>query len=439
MSILISNVKDLTLVAAMNGIVELPPALARHIKFSRQKFKELEDKGLIAPSYSLLNHSRTEEFLRDKVFMCTGLTDENKEEVDVIYYPVSSRQEAGLYALLICLNNDDTLTVGYLYEGGYFVTDNIEYNKHDWLTQNRKWKYIGVSLLNVNKINRHAANTKVLADEFKMLTYYLLTTNSREEPELNDDLLFYGGTPGFNVITGERMQPPGVGTPDELRVSKTPQSLVVEPVEEAEEDQTVLSVTVKESLEEPSGESEEKSIQEMISELTSVVKQTRMEQSFFDKNITQLIKDNHSDILGMTHRLFSNLKESNENEQSRFAKKTTETLEEGQKSILGMTQSLLYDIDQSMKRLHIAFNQQSNNANVKPAAVMEPIEVQTIDELRLLVNKLADKNLKLTEEIAAIKQTLARFETAPNEKDNNTIFKATQFIDSVLIGESKDK
>lgn len=402
MSILISNVKDLTLVAAMNGMVELPVALARHIKFSRQKFKELEDKGLTTPSYSLLNHSRTEEFLRDKVFMCTGLTDENKEEVDVIYYPVSSRQEAGLYALLICLNNDNTLTVGYLYEGGYFVTDNIEYNKHDWLTQNRKWKYIGVSLLNVNKINRHVVNTEVLADEFKMLTYYLLTTNSREEPELDDDLLFYGGTPGFNVITGERMQPPGVGTPDGLRVSKTAQTLVVEPVEEAEVDQTVLGVTVKESLEEPSDESEEKSIQEMISELTSVVKQTRMEQV-------------------------------------KFSKKITETLEEGQKSILGMTQSLFYDIDQSMKRLHIAFNQQSNNANVKPAAVIEPIEVQTIDELRLLVNKLADKNLKLTEEITAIKQTLARFETAPNEKDNNTIFKATQFIDSVLIGETKDK
>lgn len=208
MSKLIKNVHDLRLLAAMNGTVPLTDELCNHIKLGSIKFKDLPGDAIP----SMLNHSTGEEFKQSDIKMCTGLTDNNGDDVDVIYCPVSSRDELGLYAILLCLYKDGPMTVGYLYEGGHIVTDSIQYDQKEWLTVDKNWKRIPVSLLNATKLRRHVVNTEVLLNTLKLTGYFIHTTSSRENPTVSDDLLYYNNTPAVNVRTGQTFQNPALAS-----------------------------------------------------------------------------------------------------------------------------------------------------------------------------------------------------------------------------------
>lgn len=208
MSKLIKNVKDLRLLAVMNGTVPLTDELCNHIKLGGVKFK-----GLTADANaSMLNHSTAEEFILSDIKMCTGLTDSNGDGVDVIYYPVNSREELGLYAILLCLYKDGPMTVGYLYNGGHVITDSIQYNQQEWLTVDKNWKYAPVSLLNATKLRRHVTNNEVLIHTLRLTGYLIHTTSSRYSPTLTEDLLYYNNTPAVNVRTGEMFTGPAVSS-----------------------------------------------------------------------------------------------------------------------------------------------------------------------------------------------------------------------------------
>lgn len=399
MTKLIKNVKDLSLVAAMNGAVPLPLPLVRHIKFGRQKFKEID----VGANASLLNHTVSEEFLLDEIRMCTGLTDINHEEVEVIYYPVSSRQETGLYAILLCLYNDNTMTVGYLYEGGYFVTDSIEYDRHEWSTVDKNWKYIRVSLLNITKLKRHATQNSFLYDEFNLTGNRILTTNSRENPTLSEELAFYGNTPGIDVIDGTiTNSPTAESSLDDYPANETSQ---------VTEDETV----------EHQGETTLSTVMELLDDRIKPIGQALLE-------LTQLLGDNHNATLNLTQRVLFDVNQSSERVERSI--RNLNRRHEVYPFFTGESDSLgPYGI----RTGNTAPTGQSWSRKTYP-----PIENEMVFKLQQTVDALTQDNLKLNEEIRNIKETLAKIENV-GSKDKSVIAKATQFIDTLLADESKDK
>lgn len=418
MTKLIKNVKDLSLVAAMNGSVPLPVPLGRHIKFGRQKFKEIDTSA----GASLLNHTVSEEFLLDEIRMCTGLTDINHEEVEVIYYPVSTRQETGLYAVLLCLYNDNTMTVGYLHEGGRFVTDSIEYDRKEWTTVDKNWKYMSVSLLNITKLRRHATNNSVLYDEFNLTGDCILTTSSREEPIISKELIFYGNTPGVDVIEGTiTNSPTAESSLDECPANETSQVTEDEPVEHQGE--TTLS-TVMELLDDRI-----KPIGQGLLELATIVGCNHDKYHQFAKETTQLLEDNHNATLNLTQQVLLHVNQS------------SERVERSIRNLNRRHETYPFFTGES-DRLGPYGIRTGNTAPTGQSWSREthsPIENEMVFKLQQMVDALTQDNLKLNEEIRNIKETLAKIENGQSNKDESAITKATQFIDTLLTDESKDK
>lgn len=418
MTKLIKNVKDLSLVAAMNGSVPLPLPLVRHIKFGRQKFKEID----LGTNASLLNHTVSEEFLLDEIRMCTGLTDINHEEVEVIYYPVSTRQETGLYAILLCLYNDNTMSVGYLYEGGRFVTDSIEYDRHEWTTVDKNWKYMSVSLLNITKLRRHATNNSVLYDEFNLSGDCILTTSSREEPIISKELIYYGNTPGIDVIEGIiTNSPTAESSLDECPADETSQVTEDEPVEHQGETTLTAVLELLDDRIKPIGQA--------LLELATVMARNHDEHHQFAKETVQLLEDNHNATLNLTQQVLLH-----GNQSSNRAESTVRNLSGRRGAYPFFTGG-----SDKLGPYGIRIDDTAPTDQSRSSKAYSSAENERVFELGQMVDALTVDNLKLNEEIRNIKKTLAKIENRESNKDESAIAKATQFIDTLLAGESKDK